>query len=408
MNSKASRHRAHTALTGVLVTAVLVAGCGGTTSSTGGPVRWERIDPSPASDEGPLEIVAWGDAYVGVGAHSAWTSPDGRTWQATPLPDAGDGGATALVALAGQLVAVGSVSMRATAWTSVDGLEWQRIPDDFDLQPAPGFASTELSRVTAGPVGLVAAGTEWGDRGQHPGVWRSADGRDWVRATAPPGGSGARDILATADGYVLAVADNARTGEMTHAAFWFSSDGLEWTAAPDIHSFGNAVPQGLAVRDGTIVAVGYRVTSTGLAPMVWTSTDGRAWAPAPDTPALAWWPFPGATPVGGQGALQGTAMSNVHTGWSGFIAVGSHWGLDPSKPQPDGSFALAIRGGVWRSADGRTWELLPDELLSVSEPGMATVKYGLAGVSELGGRPLIVGATPELGVTLWLGPASIE
>jgi len=398
-----------------VLAALLVVGCGGATSSTRQPIAWERIDPSPASDKGPTEIVAWSGGYVGVGSGSSWVSADGRTWQATAFPDAGDGGATGLVAVDGQLVAVGSVyssqsplSTRATAWTSIDGVEWQRIPDDADLQPAPGFAQTQLSAVTAGPAGLVAAGVEWGDRGQHPEVWRSADGRDWVRATTSPDGSGTRDVLATADGYVLAAADNARAGEATRATFWFSIDGLEWTAAPEIPSFGNAEPQSLAMRDGTIVAVGYRATSSGLAPAAWISTDGRAWAPVPDTPALAWWPFPGPTPVGGQGALQGTAMTGVHTGWSGFIAVGSSWGLDPSKPQPDGSFAPMIRADVWRSADGRAWELLTDELLSVSEPGMSNVRYGFGRVGELGGRPLIVGATPELGVTLWLGPAAIE
>jgi len=402
----------------VLVAAVLFAsGCGGASSPSGKPIAWERIDPSPTSDEGPTEIVAWGDGYVGVGVHSAWTTTDGRTWQATPLPDVGEGGAIGLVAIDGQLVAIGSASSsqdphstRATAWTSVDGRAWQRIPDDPDLQPTPGFDQVQLSGVTAGPAGLVAVGIEWGGAGQHAGAWRSTDGRDWVRATTSLGGSGARDVLATADGYVLAAADNARTGEMTRTAFWFSSDGLAWTPAADDPSFVDAEPQSLAVRDGTLVAVGYRVTSAGLAPMVWTSTDGRAWAPVPETPALAWWPLPGPTPVGGRGALHvsGTALSGVHAGWSGFIAVGSQWGLDASKPQPDGSFALAMRGGIWRSADGRAWELLPDDLVSVSVPGISILRYGLASVGELGGRPLIVGTTPDLGVTLWLGPASIE
>jgi len=384
-----------------------VSGCGGARSSTHEPIAWERIDPNPAGDDGPSEVVAWGDGYAGVGGGSSWTSSDGRTWQATPLPDAADGGATGLVAVAGQLVAVGTVSRKPTAWISVDGLDWQRIPDDPDLRPEPGW-SIDLSRVTAGLAGVVAAGTEWGGGPwQHPAVWRSVDGRDWVRATTPPDGTGARDVLAIADGYVLAAADRTRTGETIRAAFWFSSDGLEWTAAPDIPSFGNAEPHSLTVRDGTIVAVGYRVASTGLAPMAWTSTDGRAWVPVPDSPALAWWPFPGPTPVGGQGALQGTAMWSVHSGWSGFIAVGSHWGLDASRPQPDGSFAFVIRGGLWRSADGRAWELLPNELLSASEPG-GSLRYGFESVGELGGRPLIVGKTPEFGVTLWLGPTSIE
>jgi len=196
----------------------------------------------------------------------------------------------------------------------------------------------------------------------------------------------ARDVLATADGYVLAGADRTQTGETIRAAFWFSSDGLEWTAAPDIPSFGNAEPQSFAVRDGTIVAVGYRVAGGGFAPMAWTSMDGRVWVPVPDTPALAWWPLAGPTPIAGQGALQGTAMRSVHTGWSGFIAVGSHWRLDTSNPQSDGSSGLAIDGAIWRSDDGRAWELLPNELLSVSEPGGASRTASWASASSVNGH----------------------
>ena len=140
--------------------------------------------------------------------------------------------------------------------------------------------------------------------------------------------------------------------------------------------------------------------------MAWTSTDGRAWALVPDTPALAELPFPMPTAVGGEGARQYAAMSRVHTGWSGFIAVGLSCGDDSSKPQPDGSCAVAFQGGVWQSADGRAWELLPGELLSVSEPGSGCfLRYGCSSVGELGGRPLTVGKTPDLGVMLWLGLA---
>ena len=224
-------------------------------------------------------------------------------------------------------------------------------------------------------------------------VWRSADGEDWLRATAPPYGSGSQDLLTTADGYVLAA---GFAGEMD-AAFSSSTDGLDWTAAPDDPSFANAQPTGLAMLDGTIVAVGLRMTPVGFAPTVWVSTDGRAWTPVPDTPALSWWPVPRADPGHGQGALQGSAMWAVQPAWSGLLAVGSHWRLDPSGPRPDGTYAARDRRWDVVVRGRPVWELLPDELVSISVADFSSLQYGLGTSPGSADRPLIVGTTPEDG-----------
>ena len=113
----------------VLAAVALVAyGFDVTASLTAEPIDWELIDPDPAGEGGPYEVVAWGDGYVGVGGGDSWTSPDGRTWQATPLPDVGDGGATGLVAVDGGLVAVGSVSIEDGVVDGGGGVDLGRRP----------------------------------------------------------------------------------------------------------------------------------------------------------------------------------------------------------------------------------------------------------------------------------------
>lgn len=123
--------------------------------------------------------------------------------------------------------------------------------------------------------------------------------------------------------------------------------------------------------------------------------------------AMSWWPHPGPTPATAERALRGTMILDAVPAWDGFIAIGTSFGLDPSRPKPDGSFARSYRGDIWRSADGRTWDLLPDRLIESSDAQASSPRSGLIGISGLDGRPLLIGSA-EQGITFWLGPTSLD
>jgi hypothetical protein len=270
----------------------------------------------------------------------------------------------------------------------------------------PGYASTAAVAVAVGPGGVVTVGTEWGDAGQRPVAWRSTDGRTWTRAAGPFEGNSAKDVTANEAGFVMAGADIARTGEVTRTRFWLSADGLAWTAADDHASLGNREPSGIARGpDGTIVAGGLEVTATGwLKPALWTSSDGQSWTPVPEAPALAPWAAPGPTPVTAEGAIQGTMVSAV--GWidDGFVAAGTRWGVDPGLPDVDGAPKMRWQAVIWHSADGRTWELLPDDpdlALGVTQ----AFQFGPRSLSRYDDTIVVLGMTAELGASVWLADA---
>jgi hypothetical protein len=391
----------------LLVTALGVGGCAGPAApASAPPLTWEQIDPDPNGHGGPSSFASWSGGTVGVGGNRAWRTTDGRSWTSIPLPGAeANDHAGGIVATQDRLVAVGSVASVPAIWTSSDGETWERLED----VAAPAGFQGSIEHVAAGPAGIVAVGTAWGPA-QHPVAWWSADGRDWVGATTAIDGTGPRGLIATPDGFVLAAADNARPGQMTGAAFWRSSDGREWTRAADDPSFANAEPRSLAMRDGTIVAVGFRFSGPDLSAAAWTSPDGDTWTAAPAAPALAWWPFPGPTPVHDQDAIQGSVMSGVFETETGFIAVGTHHGYDPTQPQPGDFYALAIRSGIWQSPDGLAWELVPNDLLVRHATGdeASYVSSAILGVEEINGTLVIVGRTLDLGVLLWVGSTAPE
>jgi len=385
---------------------LVAAACAGTPTPVPGTLQWERSDAVPASDAGPARVVALGGRFLGVGQGGAWTSGDGVSWNPLPLPLPGGlagPAAPMVIASAGDIVVIlGHVGEVPVSWTSTSGDAWQAAADP-DLGPPPGFPQAVVSDVAVGPSGIVAAGDAWGGSEQRPVTWFSRDGLDWVRNDPLPG-SGSRDLVATADGFVLAAADVARGGELTRAAFWTSPDGRTWTAAAEDASFGNAEPQRLAETTGGLVAVGYRVAAVGMAPMTWTSADGLAWEPASDSPALGWWAAPGPTPDTSSGALQGTMMNGVVALADGILAVGTRWGVDPhASPGPDGQRQMLFHGALWRSSDGRSWEVLPDESMALGTSSAGTLAFGLFMAIADGDTVLVYGAASDVGVTVWRG-----
>jgi hypothetical protein len=346
----------------------------GTGASAGPPATawtWESVDPDPASEAGPRAVTAWDGAYVGVGFGRAWTSPDGRTWSSSELPEADPGYGWDIVATPASLVVLGSSGDRSDTWVSTDGRTWTRSGDP-DL--GPGGAS--IDRLTSGPAGLVAVGTELAGGGQHPMAWWSADGLDWVRTGDALVGGGARDVASGPSGYVMVGAETVPANDLSKAAFWFSPDGKAWEAIPDDGTRALSEPQAVASTEDGFVAVGYQGTIGGmgaaLSPIAWTSRDGRGWTRMEPTADMAAWPFPGPTPVANEGALWGGVMWDVAKAPSGLLAVGSYWGLDPDVEMPEGGHGIAQTGPRGRPrtpAPGSCWTSPSSRLRPEATPG---------------------------------------
>lgn len=401
---------------GLICLTVFMAGCGDSTATdptvaADAPFVWELVDPDPASMGGPYLIAPWQDGFVGVGvdpataATNAWTSIDGLAWTAVDAPDVGTGWPGALaeagrtLIAAGAFGALGSVDGATTAaiWTSSEGSDWERLTDP-DLDPVAGFISTDIRSVAVGPEGLVAAGDEWGESSGRVAVWRSADGTDWVRSAVLARGE-TPALLAVPDGFVLA--GSVAIGEEVHAGFWFSEDGLAWTAVQDQPSFREASVRALAINDGLIVAVGSRETSNGSQPMVWTSSDGRTWRPVSTDISPPVWPSPDPWPGEDANERHSAQMQSVHPWRSGFIAVGMQERL---QVWPDGTKGVIGEAAVWRSADGLDWEFAASDQVHGPQVAGRARWYRIWSVNEVAGRIVIIGRTDDAGVTHWLGP----
>jgi hypothetical protein len=172
--------------------------------------RWTRVrpiavtaDPSAPSFFSGRILAADGGTFVGDGSIGTelalWTSTDGITWTAAPLPGSFNGWASPSV-VRGRTgwVAVGPAAQGGSAvWTSVAGLEWT-------IHPAPDVPGEGVEGWVAGVLGLddeyLAYGTSCvactpgsdcvGD--DPPGLgcsgtfWRSADGAAWTPVGPQP------------------------------------------------------------------------------------------------------------------------------------------------------------------------------------------------------------------------------
>ena len=207
----------------------------------------------------------------------------------------------------------------------------------------------------------------------------SIDGRTWHQQ--PGLGDGLVDQIAVGPGGVLAVGSVNVEGVV---AIWHSTDGLDWSAAPDASSLHGTEGSFLtmaavvATGDGWLAVGGETVNCTpgacGLVrAVVWTSPDGREWRRAPDT-----------------AAMQHASMNGVVRTASGYVAVGEA-AADPSNP------SSAIVPAVWTSPDGRAWTPSDKLPLVVAAPD---ADVALDGVAASGSRAVAVGhATTEAGAS---------
>jgi hypothetical protein len=316
-------------------------------------------------------LVSVGWAYPGLRA-AAWTSSDGLTWSRVPdFPQRGvSAQLTAVAAGEGRLVAVGTDADRAAVWISLDGRAWtEAAPLDTSSGPP-----THLLAVASLGQGFVVGGYRERPTGGGDAVaWYSPDGTQWLPAPLPRAEGATLAGLASGEGRVVAVGWTG-LGSGQRAAAWTSPDGLHW-AAGQVAAGGASRLDAVTSADGTWVAVGAGgANGSGDDAAAWTSVDGGDWAAVPDGPVFQNYTLP-------------IEMLAVATTPQGLVAVGE------KHDAGNGS------GVVWLSADGRSWSRLP-----------AAADFsggGMAGVTEQGGRVVVVGSLgwpDEATATIWLSP----
>ncbi len=190
----------------------------------------------------------------------------------------------------------------------------------------------------------------------------------WARVPASItvfGGYGADEMTDVAAGGpgVVAVGYASRAGELD-AVVWYSSDGLRWARVEDAGIFGGQGVQYMkAVAAGArgVVAVGWE-QGGDLDAAVWYSADGMDWR------RITSGSFGGA---GDQG------INAVIANDSGFVAVG--WEETTEE----------IRGAVWTSGNGVTWERVPHSEAAFGGLGSFVV---LEAVTQVGSAVLATGS----------------
>ncbi len=213
---------------------------------------------------------------------TAWAS-GGGSWTQAPeqadlmVPDAA-GAMTAVTALGDGFIAGGyrddplHATASAAVWRSVDGLTWHA--DDG----SGTFDGGRIWGIAARSGVVVAVGTS-GDPNYGPaGAWRWTASTGWQRARIAPAAAGAmRAVTATASGFVAVGLNGHDTGALT----WTSTDGLDWTAAPDqpaFHYYSSPVRmQSVVVGPSGLIAGGWRSDAGKGSAVTWSSADGVTW-----------------------------------------------------------------------------------------------------------------------------------
>jgi hypothetical protein len=191
--------------------------------------NWRRLPADGLGGEGVqrIEGLAVGPrSAIAVGSSGAdavaWESRDLGSWTATPL---GPGRATAVDALDGAVVAVGTVpgadgDLDAAAWRLAGSL-WERSQDESLTGPA----DQELLGIVLSDVLAIAVGRTSFGGGDDAASWASPDAASWVRTThdeAVLGGDQAQRMAAVAvlGTTAVAVGWSGSTPEARDAVVW--------------------------------------------------------------------------------------------------------------------------------------------------------------------------------------------
>jgi hypothetical protein len=207
-------------------------------------------EPEAGSTERLTAVAESGGGYVAGGyvqsatavrAASLWRSMDGAAWRraAVELP----GGPSEITGIAAvgpaDLVAVGIAgderSGTAAVWRSTDGgASWSSVT-------SPAFSAGRMLGVVAGGPGIVAVGELAAQTGAA--AWFSADGSDWQASSGPGLDYYGLEMVMTAvsrDGSGFVAAGWRSDAGNGSAVVWRSSDGRTWVRLAQEPSFSGA------------------------------------------------------------------------------------------------------------------------------------------------------------------------
>ena len=298
------------------------------------------ITPQPG---GVWQLYGTQTLTSGLPEPMTWSSSDGVTWQAKPLPGTPlVGTINAATLYNGETVAVGSVgtgaSEEAAVWFSAEpGAPLTRVAVSTDT------GASQMSAVTAGPLGFFAIGTFNGSFA----MWSSVSGQQW----RPNAGAqrvidaspGAKVNTLVSVGTDVYAGGSVPNGPTVQAALWLSGDGITWSmVGQSSRAFSGVANEeifSIAPLTQGLVAVGGINFGSGWVPASWISPNGVSWSqPSTDFPVPTSVSPSALGPSGGMTAFDVSQVTGSASKNS-LIAAGGG---------PDGQ-------GVWRSTDGLHW-----------------------------------------------------
>lgn len=329
-------------------------------------LTWTR-SPGGAPGAGNLNALATdGKVFVAgglvrdapAGAVPLWTSTDGLAWKPAKGKPADFPAGTIVVDLVHdgkRFLAFGNVQNTDStlAWSSTDGRTWK----SYDPKGFPVTTSDYPVAATRTKRGLVLLVRD--ENADVHSLW-SARGDRW-ESLGPAG-------LGVTDSYLLTVG-STRSGREYVIAGGSGRDAAVWTS-PDGSAWSPAVVDGLDPAAfesiNNVVAAGPGLVATGVAndptgseiAFAWSSSDGARWVPANVEDFL----------TDGQG---GSGIDTASLNGKSVLAAGH-----------DGA-ALAL----WASADGESWNRVPDDPEFQVRNGTVA---GATGVAAAKGRVVVV------------------
>ena len=350
------------------------------------------ITPQPG---GVWQLYGTQTLTSGLSEPMTWSSSDGVTWQAKPLPGAPlVGTINAATLYNGETVAVGSVgtgaSEEAAVWFSAEpGAPLTRVV------VSTGTGASQMSAVTAGPLGFFAIGTFNGSFA----MWSSVSGQQW----RPNAGAqrvidaspGAKVNTLVSVGTDVYAGGSVPNGPTVQAALWLSGDGITWSmVGQSSRAFSGAANEeiySIAPLTQGLVAVGGINFGSGWVPASWISPNGVSWSqPSTDFPVPTSVSPSALGPAGGMTAFDVSQVTGSASKNS-LVAAGGG---------PDGQ-------GVWRSTDGLHWSSggLPsaDASLGTWRATAAGATYSTTVVVDTrAGQPYLLDMTSQG----WVQPSS--
>jgi hypothetical protein len=307
----------------------------GLPSSSTTPQSSPTKAPSPNATPNPALAAAPSAGAIGP--------QTGKVWERVSAPNI-LGSVTAVRSINAAsfgIVAVGFSGGRAVAWRSDDGRSW------IAATGVGGAAGADMKDVSSNSRGAIAVGTLAAGGSV---VWTSTDGQRWARQQPEAFKRANVTLVAASELGIIAAGDTLEPGQRAgRGRIWFSADGTSWQVVHDVNHV-----QDVGAAHGRFVVVGCDTSGSAgkcTQSRAWSSPDGRLWTAAsfPKTKAT---------------------FSRLLSTSTGFTAGGAFVDL-PDAPRI-----------MWSSADGTSWQELPDAPKLNGEPNrfIAGIGIGLIGL----------------------------